>query len=348
MARALVPELSQRQVHLGEQMIDQYRQGAISRRTMLRRLAFIGGGGVAAASLLAACAGENPGAVAGAPDAAPDAGRDAGAGADVDEGGVDAGDVDGGDGAVDLAEDAAADQAAAEADAAADAPARGILSVPADDPDVTVKELTYQSNTELRAYLAVPNRVGSFAGLILIHDDRGLTEHIKDVARRFAKSGCVAMAPDLGSRISANASLEELLADLGAGLETLARQPQVGANRYGVTGFGFGGGLALRFAAANPKVRAAVPYYGSTPMPADVMKATNAAILGHYGATDDPVNAGIPELERVMKEAGKTFEKRLYSGARHAFNDDTDPRYDEPAAVSAWAVTIGWFEMYLG
>jgi dienelactone hydrolase len=76
------------------------------------------------------------------------------------------------------------------------------------------------------------------------------------------------------------------------------------------------------------------------------MKTTNAAILGQYGVSDVVVNMGIPALERVMMEAGKTFEKHVYA-AGHGFNDDTAASYDEAAAVAAWAVTIGWFDPHL-
>jgi carboxymethylenebutenolidase len=318
-------------------------------------LGLLYGGGVTAASWISACTDQG----AGATDAA-HAAND-GPGPSPADGGPDG--ATGTDAAADLASDQAADAGVdAAAEAPPDAPRPGILSVPADDPDVTARELTYSSDAPVQAYLAVPNRVGTFAGLILIHDDRGLTDHIRDVARRLAKTGCVALAPDLASRaggtgavgpdrikaVLAGTKIEQLLADLTAGFEALAREPSVGAGRNGVTGFGFGGTLALRFAAADARVRAAVPYYGATPDPAEVMKGTTAAIFCQYGATDEPVDATIAALERVMKEAGKTFEQRLYPGAGHGFNDDTGPGYDEAAAVAAWAVTVGWFDKNLG
>jgi carboxymethylenebutenolidase len=359
----MAPDLSQMQRYLGEEAIEDYRRGILSRRAVLRRLALICGSTVTASSLLAACSDDMlPAGRDGGIDAGFDAGRDAVEDV-VADGAADAaagGDTDGGaDGAADAGADAEPD---AGAGAAADAPRPGIMSVPEDDPDVMARELTYRSATDVRAYLAVPAFPGSFAGLILIHENRGLTEHIKDVARRFAKSGCVALAPDLASRAGGTASMsadalaaffanarpEDLIADLGAALGVLAKEPKVGANRYGTCGFCFGGGYALRFAAANPQIRAAVVYYGPTPDPPELMKTTNAAILGQYGALDDRVNASIPALERVMMEAGKTFEKRLYAGAGHGFNNDTGPGYDEDAAVAAWPFTIGWFERSLG
>jgi carboxymethylenebutenolidase len=103
--------------------------------------------------------------------------------------------------------------------------------------------------------------------------------------------------------------------------------------------------MTLSFAAANAEVLAAVSYYGPTPQPASVMRATNAAILGQYGGDDARVNAGIPDLEAAL--AGKTFEKKIYDGAGHAFNNDTGAAYNEVAAVRAWAATTDWLRTYL-
>jgi carboxymethylenebutenolidase len=109
----------------------------------------------------------------------------------------------------------------------------------------------------------------------------------------------------------------------------------------GVTGFCFGGGMTLSFAAATPEVRAAVSYYGPTPQPASVMTGTEAAVLAHYGADDARVDAGIPALEAAL--AGSTFRKHVWPGVGHQFNNDTSPAYDEPTAVAAWTETLGWF-----
>jgi carboxymethylenebutenolidase len=114
-----------------------------------------------------------------------------------------------------------------------------------------------------------------------------------------------------------------------------------------VVGFCFGGGYTLRMAAANPKLAAAVSYYGPVPDPASQMSTTNAAILGQYGGNDTRVNSTVPGLEKVMQESGKTFEKRVYDGANHAFNNDTGQNYNEAAAVAAWKETLAWFDKYL-
>jgi len=282
--------------------------------------------------------GTSPDAAADAPPAVP---ADAAAGADV---GPDAATDPATDAApestADLPADAAPDLAS---DGAPDVSRPGILSVPADDPDIKVTNLILKAGRDVPAYLATPSRTGTFAGILVVPDpEQGLTDHLRDVARRLAKTGgCVALVPDVGA-----GELESVRPELDAALAALAGQPQVGAHRLGALGFGAGATRALLFAAANLEVRAVVAYYGATPAPADVMKTTGAAILGQYAASDDAVNAGIPDLERVLKEAGKVFEKRSYP-APHGFNDDTAPGYDEAAAVAAWPFTVGWFEVYV-
>jgi carboxymethylenebutenolidase len=254
--------------------------------------------------------------------------------------------------------------AAAPTAAAGAAPAAGAtspLSVAADDPDVTGSDVSFQSDTAVSGYLARPKTEGTYPGVIVIHENRGLTDHIRDVARRLAKAGYVALAPDLASRgggtaqvgadkitgYFANTKPEELVKDLNAGVDFLGQQPGVQPDKYGVVGFCFGGAYTLRLAAANPKMAAAVCYYGVTPDPADQMSATNAAILGQYGGNDSRVNGTIPALEQAMQAAGKTYEKQIYEGANHAFNNDTGQNYNQEAAVAAWQRTLDWFGKYL-
>ena len=205
-------------------------------------------------------------------------------------------------------------------------------------------------------YLAQPSRPGRYPGIIVIHEIFGINDHIRDVARRLAKVGYVAIAPDLVSRaggterasdvIAALTSgpLEDRVADLNATYDYLETIDAFNG-RLGVTGFCFGGGMTLAFAAAQPKVVAAVPYYGPTPDPASMMRATKAAILAQYGADDARVNAGIPALKAEM--VGKTFETRVWPGVGHQFNNDTSPAYNETVAVDAWTATLQWFDRYL-
>ena len=343
-----IDQLNQMQRYLGEEMIEDYHTGELTRRQMLKRLLGICGSGAAAAALLAAC-GEGtatpPAATAGAtpPSAVPPA-------ADLPTAGP--------------ATAATQPTAAAPAAATAAAPAGGAtspLSVAADDPDVAGSDVTFQSYTAVSGYVARPKAEGTYPGVIVIHENRGLTDHIRDVARRLAKAGYIALAPDLASRAGgtaqvgadkitgyfANAKPEDLVKDLNSAVDFLGQQSSVQPDKYGTVGFCFGGALVLRLAAANPKIAAAVCYYGVTPDPASQMSATNAAILGQYGATDQRVDATIPALEQVMQQSGKTFQKYLYEGAGHAFNNDTGQNYNQAAAVAAWQRTLDWFGKYL-
>ncbi len=235
-------------------------------------------------------------------------------------------------------------------------PAR-VLSVTTDDPDVTASDIEFDGPAStMFGYLAEPTKAGSFPGVVVIHEIFGLNDHIRDVARRLAKVGFIALAPDLASRSGGSATaanvpgvltsgpVEDRVADLDA---AAARIAEVGgySGALGVIGFCFGGGMTLSLAAANPDVLAAVPYYGPTPEPAGSIAATNAAILAHYGATDERVNAGIPALEAAM--AGKTLQIRVWDGAGHAFNNDALPTYVEATAIDAWTETVNWLDTHL-
>jgi carboxymethylenebutenolidase len=233
--------------------------------------------------------------------------------------------------------------------------------VAADDPAVAATDVTYPGDTTIMGYLAKPSAPGTYPGVIVIHENRGLTDHIKDVARRFAKAGYIALAPDLASRqggtakmpadqvtgFFANAKPEDLVKDLNASEAYLEKVSEVKPDKFGAVGFCFGGGMTLRFAAANPKIAAAVPYYGPVPSPVSQMAATQAAILGLYGGNDARVNAGIPDLEKTLKDAGKIYEKKIFDGAGHAFNNDTGASYNEAASTAAWNDTLNWLAKYL-
>lgn len=338
-------ELNQMQWYLSEETVEDWEDGLISRRAMLKRLIVICGGSAAAATVLTACD---------VPASAPLAASSTTTSMSASE-------------ATTAAPTASATAtASASADTSpvttpAATPGGAVLSVSADDPAIAVSDTTYDSETKITAYLARPAIEGAFPGVIVIHENRGLTDHIKDVARRLAKAGYVALAPDLASRMGGTASMaadqiagalgsatpEQLVADLNAGVAFLTSTAGVNEEKVGVVGFCFGGAYALRLAAANPKIAAAASYYGVTPEPASQMANTNAAILGQYGGTDTRVNGTIPALEDVLKAAGKTFEKHIYEGAGHAFNNDTGQRYNETAAMQAWQRTLDWFAKYL-
>jgi carboxymethylenebutenolidase len=361
--------LNQMQRYVGEEVIDEYKAGHLSRRVMLRRLIYICGSSAAAAALLTAC-----GATA-TPTAAPTTAAPTATTAPTTAAPTTAAPTTAAPTTA-APTTAAATTAPAATTAASGTPtgstntpapaptpgaAKGPLTVAATDPDITVSDVTFQSDTQVTGYLARPKADGTYPGVIVIHENRGLTDHIKDVARRLAKRGYVALAPDLVSRgggsvtnsfdripgILTQAKPEDLVKDLNSGVTYLEGQAFVKKDKFGVVGFCFGGTYTLRLAGANPKMAAAVPYYGSTPEPADQLAKTNAAIMANYGGNDARVNNTIPALEKVMADNGKTFEKNIYEGANHAFNNDTGANFNENAAVQAWTKTIAWFDKYL-
>jgi carboxymethylenebutenolidase len=341
-----ISHLKQMQVYVGREMVEEFRAGHISRRVLIKRLIMICGGASAAAALLAACDKDVEGGVD--PERTGGSGG-GGAGGTGGSGGSGGGGGTGGTPASDAA--------------SADDMGRAALSVPENDPAVTTSRVTYSSAAgNVIAYLARPKAAGPFPAVVVIHENRGLNDHIRDVARRLAKANFVALAPDLSSRAGStemldpdmarmylsNAEPADLVADLSAGVDFLLAQTGIRpAGKVGVVGFCLGGGYTLRLAAANQKVGAAVPYYGPAPMPIDMMKNTSAAILAHYAETDMNVNATRDQLEMVLVAAGKVFQKSIHPGTRHAFNNDTGANYNEGAAVAAWGETLAWFNALL-
>ena len=234
-----------------------------------------------------------------------------------------------------------------------------MLSVAENDPAVKGEDVTFPGGTVL-GYVARP--VGGPAakrpGVIVIHENQGLVPHIKDVTRRLAKAGYIAVAVDLASRQGGTAKVTtgisgvlgqlsgaDAVADMNAGVAYLEAQTDYNG-KLGITGFCYGGGMVMRFAANQPKVKAAVPYYGTPPAPESQMANTAAALLVHYGATDTRVNASIPLLEANV--TGKTYEKRVWDGAGHAFNNDANTNaYNASVAVRAWTDTLSWFARHL-
>ena len=346
-----VAQLSDMQRYLGEETIEDYEQGYMTRRRMLRRLVLICGSSAAAVALLAACG--NNGAEVTSLTAT----------ADITNGTIVSGNYtpfpNSGTGSTPAPGTTSAPSGSLPPPATS--AARGPLTVAENDPAVQGSMITANGNPNIMAYLARPAAAGTYPGVMVIHENRGLTDHIKDVSRRLAKAGYIALAPDLASRVGgtaklptdnvtgyfANAKTEDLLADLNTAFASLQTQAGVLSGKYGTVGFCFGGGLTLSFAAIQPKLTAAVSYYGPVPNPVSQMSNTQAAILGQYGALDTRVDAGIPGLAQTLQSSGKTFVQKVYDGANHAFNNDTGPSYNEAAAVAAWQATLDWFKKYL-
>ncbi len=194
----------------------------------------------------------------------------------------------------------------------------------------------------------------------MCHENRGLTAHIKDVARRFAKVGYVALAIDLLSRDGGSATVGEsaasgilgnyppaqMVGDFAAGLEYLKTLPIVAPGKFGMVGFCFGGGITWRAATLIPELQAAVPYYGPNP-PLEDVPDIQAAVFANYGGNDSRIDAGIPAIEKAMQDNKKIFKYMIYPGANHAFNNDTGGSYNAQAAQQAWTNTLAWFDKYV-
>lgn len=233
------------------------------------------------------------------------------------------------------------------------------------DPALTSGEVKFNAadGTSIGGYLSRPKGDTARPAVVVIHPWDGLSDHIRDVARRLAKAGYVALAPDLLSRqggTSSFASSEAAIAagrkldnadiakDLTGGINYLKRQSFVGASKIGVIGFCWGGGKALMFTTRSKDLAAAVIYYGDNPANLDDVKNITAPVLGQYGGADERITSGVPHLEAAMKKYGKSFEYKIYPGAPHAFNTDTSPRsYREEAAKEAWGRTLEFFKKNL-
>lgn len=214
---------------------------------------------------------------------------------------------------------------------------------------------------EMKGYLALPAEVsGKVPGVIVIHENRGLNAHIKDLARRFALEGFAALAVDFLSVNGGTPTDEDAARDMIGkldGAQTTANAVAAVAflksheavnGKVGAVGFCWGGGLVNSLAVADPNLSAGVAYYGRQAAAADVPKIT-APLMLHYGGLDERINAGIPEFEAALKAAGKTYELFVYDGVNHAFNNDTsEARYNKAAADLAFSRSVAFLKKYAG
>ncbi len=206
------------------------------------------------------------------------------------------------------------------------------------------------------AYLARPKGKKRHPAVVVIHENRGLQPHIKDVARRIALEGFVAVAPDALSPLGGTPEKQEdaipmfqkldnekTKLDFSAAVKYLKTNPLT-TGKVGCTGFCWGGAMTNNVAVNTPDLDAAVPYYGSQPKAEDVPKI-KAPMLLHYAGNDERIDKGIPEFEAALKSAKIEYHLYMYEGAQHAFNNDSNPeRYNKEAADLAWKRTIEFFK----
>jgi carboxymethylenebutenolidase len=231
-------------------------------------------------------------------------------------------------------------------------------TVQEDDTRITTETVTVPGVSSLEGYLAKPKSGGNAPTVLVIHENRGLNPHIKDVTRRMAVEGFLALGLDylspLGGTPSDEDKAREMIGQLKkadvvasgrAAIAYLRTHPD-GNGKAGAMGFCWGGGAVNDLAVAEPDLAAGVAYYGRQPNVADDPKI-RAPLMLHYGGLDERINAGIPAFETALKQAGKTYEIYVYEGANHAFNNDTNAaRYDKDAADRAWARTVAFLRKY--
>lgn len=229
------------------------------------------------------------------------------------------------------------------------------------DARLDVADITYPgASGEMKGYLAIPKDAAEkLPAVIVIHENRGLNPHIRDVARRMALEGFVALAPDFLSPNGGTPANEDEARAMFQSLDMTNATANGEATRaflaghektngkVGAIGFCWGGGMVNRMAVASPELGAGVAYYGSQ-APADQVPAIQAPLMLHYAGLDERINAGIDAYKAALDANGKTYELHMYEGVNHAFNNDTSSaRYDKTAADLAWSRTVEFLKKNL-
>ena len=231
------------------------------------------------------------------------------------------------------------------------------------DPALTSEMVQFPGKAgNVKGYLSRPQDGKNLGAVIVIHENRGLVDHIKDVARRFAKDGFAALAVDLMSRIGGTDQFKTgeeaieaikkitgniIVEDLTSAVAYLKKQGFVNG-RIGVVGYCWGGGQSLNFSTKCKELNAAVVYYGRNPDPLDQVENIPCPLLGNYGGDDPNIMPGVEPLKAALQKYWKSFDVKVYPGAKHAFNNNTNPdRYHPEAAKDAWGRTVNFFKKNL-
>ncbi|MGV3593727.1 MAG: dienelactone hydrolase family protein [Sediminibacterium sp.] len=233
-------------------------------------------------------------------------------------------------------------------------------TVPEQDIELHTEDITYSAGeVTMKAYLAKLKKDGKYGAVIIIHENRGLNDHIRDVARRAAKAGYIAIAPDALSaaggtptdqdqarQLFSQIDAKQNLINFSKGFDYLKGRKD--CNGFtGCVGFCWGGALVNQLAVNVPGLNAAVAFYGRQADVADVPKI-KAALQLHYAGLDERINAGIPAYEEALKKNNVKYELYLYEGVNHAFHNDTSgARYNEAAAKLAWKRTLDFWAAHM-
>ena len=316
--------------YLIEEFFDDYRAGAMTRRTFTRRVAFITGS-MAAASAAMLLVGCTPDEVPRSTDPLP------------------------------TPSPSTSSPGAGTTAAGAVPGAKSPLSVPEGAPGLVAATVRFPSGgTDISGYLARPETGGAGPAVLVCHENRGLTPHIEDVARRFAKAGYAALALDLLSREGGTASLDRdavpgaltqagaqrHVADFSAGFDYLQSQDFVERGRIAMTGFCFGGGITWQAATELPDLKATSAFYGPAPDLARV-PTIKPAVFGVYAELDQRITGAMPALRDALGATDVRHQLTVYPGVDHAFHNDTGDRYNEAQATAAWNDTLAWFGKYV-
>lgn len=242
--------------------------------------------------------------------------------------------------------------------AAATTPTTGAAE--SESNDLMTENVTYPDGEggELMGYLARPAAEGQYSAVIVIQEWWGLNEHIRDVTRRFASEGFVALAPDLydgvvttepdeARKLVMELDMVQAVQEIGQAIDYVLDQQYTTGNEAGIVGFCMGGRLVLQTVRVYDTVGAAVAFYG-TPLEPPQASEVQAPVLGLYGSEDSSIDVeNVRAMEDALQEAGIEHEIEIYQGAEHAFFNDTRDSYNQAAAEDAWPRTLEWFRQRL-
>jgi carboxymethylenebutenolidase len=236
------------------------------------------------------------------------------------------------------------------------------ITVRPDDPAITAGPVEYTGIiTPLMGYLSAPATPDVYPGILVLHDIPGMTEHVRDMTRRLAKAGYVALALDLLSRMGGTAKLgdparvsealstitaSQYLEDMDSSVSYLEARPLAAKSRIGVLGFGLGGSLAWLLLTQNPDLKAGVIFYGSLPSSTVIPRITTA-VLAIFGDGEQRNIQEITAFDAAMKQTGVAWAYKVESKASRGFFDDSRERYTPDAAKDAWSLTLDWYAKHL-